>query len=266
MGFSSQLLPGEIIINDHTRQESFGSPEGFGTGYQGMFRSSQSRDELTIPFPKSLYVPRADWQGMIQEKQERKARKSDRIIQAGLKCKNQQQTFYCWGNAPTHLVEIARMAQNEPYEELSPASVCCPINNFVNQGGYGEDALRQLITHGAVPSRLWPSNAIDRRYYTQANMDVAKKYRVVKWYNVKPRNEEEYISCLLRDICVANGYNWQGHETCGIEAVWIDGAIATRNRNSWSMDWPSRGAGGWYILQGNRMLPDDSVAVCSVVA
>lgn len=258
--FSSALRPGEFIIDDSTPDHQLGIPDGMSTGYKGMFRSAQSAAAVTFEFPTELEIPEPDWQGWIQEKEERENRISDFCIRGALPCKDQAQTNFCWANAPTHCLEIINLIQNQPMVIFSPASVACPINGFRNQGGWGEDALQQIIKYGAVPVNYWPANAIDKRYYTQANKDIALKYRVTEWFRLIPRNKKQLISCLLRNIPVACGYNWQGHETTACDAVWVNGQIGTRNRNSWTMDWPTKNAGGWYILQGFKMLPDDAVA------
>jgi hypothetical protein len=260
----SALYPGEAIIDESVA--TIPTPENLSTGYQGMFRSAAAADELTVPFPDELLVPESDWQGWIEEQEERKTRVSDLVMQAGLPCKDQGQTNFCWANAPVHIMEITRLIQNQPMVLLSPASVACPINGFKNRGGWGEDALRQLISAGAVPVALWPANAISKQYDTQANRTLALDYRASEWWNLRPRNDKQLISCLLRRIPVACGYNWQGHETVAVEAVWKNGKIGTRNRNSWSMNWPSVGAGGWYILQGQKMSADDAVAIRSGTA
>lgn len=256
----SQMYPGEQIIDDATPVAAI-NPLGFATGYRGMFRSGQSADDVTSPFPQQLLIPQSDWQGWIEDQERSKSRLSDLAIQAGLICKNQEQTSLCWANAPTHLVELNRVVQNQAAVILSPASVAGPINGFRNEGGYGEDALKQLIHFGAVPVGHWPANAIDRRYYTAANKALALQYRCTEWWRLRPHNLQEHISCLLRRIPVAVGLGYWGHEVSDYEAVWVNGQIGVRFRNSWSEDWPSRGARGFSIRQGNKILADDAVCI-----
>jgi hypothetical protein len=263
---ASALYPNEIIYDDSTVEEAPITPDGMSTGYRGMFRSSQSVDELTTPFPDELLIPEADWQGWIEEQEERKTRVSDLVLQAGLPCKDQGQTNFCWANAPVHLLEVNRVMQGQPMVILSPASVACPINGFRNQGGWGEDALRQLINAGAVPTAFWPANAISKQYYTTANKTAALENRVIEWWNIKPRNKQQHISCLLRRWPVAVGLNYWGHEVPDYEAVWVNGQIGVRFRNSWTEDWPTVGAHGFSIRQGSKMLADDAVVIRSSVA
>lgn len=263
--FESALLPGELIIDDNSGDDVTCVPGDKSTGLKLGLRSTPFGQIKNAPaFPKELLIPRSEWQARIQEMEERKSRTSDLCIAAGLPCKDQSSTNFCWANAPVHCLEIVRLQQGQPMVILSPASVGGPIKHFKNVGGWGEEALEWIVEHGACPVDQWPANAIDDDYYTEANKATAKDYRVTEWWELTPRNTDELISCLLRRLPVACGYNWQGHETTAVDAVWKNGQIGTRNRNSWSMDWPSAGAGGWYILQGQKMLADD--AVCPRVA
>lgn len=262
----SLLYPGEQIFDDGTPDSRFVLPDAYQGGYRGMFSSQASADELTVPFPDELLIPEADWQGWIAEAEERQTRVSDLVTQAGLPCKDQGSTNFCWANAPVHLLEVTRVIQNQPMVILSPASVACPINGFKNQGGWGEEALRFLISDGAVPVAQWPANAISKQYYTDANKAIAKNYRATGWWNLRPRTLNQHISCLLRRIPVAVGLNYWAHEVSDYEAVWVNGKIGVRFRNSWTKDWPTAGAGGYSIRQGNKLLADDAVAVRSGTA
>jgi hypothetical protein len=255
------------IIDDSTPDSFFDQiPDDQSTGYKGMFRSQQSAEELTTPFPKELLIPRSDWQGWIEEMKERQSRLWDLITRSGIRCKNQGKTNFCWANAPVWLLMLWRLVQNQAPVNLSPASVACRINGFKNNGGWGEDALRFLIASGAVPSAYWPDNAIDRKYNTAENQKIAKSYRVDGWFILRPRSEEEQISCLLRRMPCAVGLNYWGHEVSDIGVDWINGQVAVEYINSWGFDWPTSGANGRSFRQGKRILADDIVTIRSGTA
>jgi len=258
---TSILLPGELILDDDTPDVAHAIPEGFGTGFMG--RGFEGYGDTAADFPPELLIPRSEWQARITEKEANGTQLSTLMIAAGLPCKNQQSTNYCWANAPTHCLEIIRVLQNEPMIILSPASVGGPSTNFRNVGGWGKTALQQIITDGAVPVDQWPANAIDKKYLTEANKTLALQYRVVDWINCIPRNLDQLISLLLRGIPVAIGLNWWGHEVTAYDALWLNGTIAVRFRNSWGMDW---GHLGFATLQGQKMYPDDAVAPVSALA
>lgn len=209
------------------------------------------------PLPPEWLIPRSEWQARIEEREARKARLSDIVDQAGLPCKDQQQTNYCWANATTHTLEIVRAVQGEPTVILSAASVGAPITGYRNQGGYGPAALEYLDANGAVPESAWPRNAIDPRYATDENLALALRYRVAAWIEAAPQTIDETVSLLLMDSPVAVGLGWWGHEVTYYDPLWLDGEIAILARNSWSMTWGDR---GYFTIQGRRMLPDDAVA------
>lgn len=265
MSFTSQLYPGEIIIDDGRLKPAV-KPKEFGRGldlsYKGPFNYAASAE----PFPREFLIPRSEWQERIKEMEEKKTRLSDLMNQAGLPCKNQERTNYCWINAPTHCVEMVRVIQNQPMVILSPASVGGPMTNFQNVGGWGGPGLAYVGNKGLVPVDKWPANAIDRSYWTEENKALALHYRQTKWFELEPRNLDELVSCLLHGLPVAGGYNWWAHEITNYDVVWLDGTVAIRIRNSWGMSWPSAGAMGYSILQGNRMLPDDQVAPVVAIA
>lgn len=255
---NSKLYPGEFVIDENSPDQLVKTPEGKSTGLRLGLRSTPfGQMHGSTAFPAELLIPRSDWQAWIQDAEQSQTRISDICLAAGLPCKDQGQTNYCWINAPTHCVEIIRVVQNQGMVILSPASAGGPIKKFRNDGGWGEEGLRWIVDHGLCPVDLWPANAISKSYYTEANRQVALNYRVTEWFELVPRNLDQLVSCLLRRIPVAVGYNWWGHEVTACDAVWMDGTVSIRIRNSWGMSWGSQGFG---ILSGNKMLPDDAVA------
>ena len=151
------------------------------------------------------------------------------------------------------------MKQNQPLVRLSPASVAAPIKRFANRGGWGRDAIRWLADRGAVPVGSWPANSREQKYYNDSNRELAKNYMVREWVECQPRNLSQMVSLLLRGIPLAAGYNWWGHEVTLTEAIWLDGEVAIRFRNSWG-NWGDYGFG---IVRGSKMLADDLVGPLS---
>lgn len=258
------IRPGEHVIDDGTTDSAV-----LLAGYRGLDLEMRqgygvsAYEGAAEYFPSSLIVPESDWQGIVQEKEQNKTRLSDLAVAAGLPCKDQQQTNYCWVNAATHVVEIVRMVQNQPMVLLSPASAGAQITRYRNRGGWGKEALDWISTHGLVPVDKWPANAIQQQYATTENIDLALRYRQSRWWVLDTTDMKQIISCLLRGYPVSVGYSWWRHQVTLYDAVWIDNAIGVRFRNSWGMGYGDKGFG---VLQGRRMHPDDATVPAVALA
>lgn len=251
------------VIDDSTPQRDLVHPANGGRGLELPPASERSYAGVAEPFPLELLIPRHEWQARIQERQARKARVWDMCDRYGVVVKDQQQTNLCWANAPVHCVEILGALQGQGYTPLSAASVAGPIKGYRNVGGWGREALEYIVANGVVPASAWPSNAISRSYYTDANRKAAAGYKADEWWVLDNRDLDQLVSCLLRGFPVAVGYNWWGHEVTATEALWVDGAVAIGIDNSWGQAWGTNGRG---VLQGNRMLPDDAVCARTISA
>lgn len=265
---SSILLPGERIIDDeiHSSPETrklIELPDGFSKGYEPWQRDVGFGAAGAAEFDLKL-IPKSEWEPRIKEMEEKSTRSSDMILRSGLPCKDQNGTNYCWINAPVYAIEERRVLEGQEMVILSPGSVGGPIKGYRNQGGWGLEGIKYIVTHGVCPvqvggTTLYPANQTSRPSASALTKieEERKKYKVLEWLELRPRNIEHLITCLLSRIPVAVGYNWWGHEVTACDAVWLDGEVAIRIRNSWSMSW---GTKGYSILRGSKMLPDDAVA------
>ena len=265
----SALYPGEKVYDDSNYTELLDSsmiPAGMSRGmiprdwdkhpHGGLGRGSGK-------FPKNRIIPRSEWTQRIAEMEKEKTRLSDLMLEMGLPCKDQNGTNYCWINAPVHCVEIILALQNQRDEAgslviLSPASCGAKIKNFRNSGGWGQEGLQYLREHGAVPTKLWPANAIQRQYDTEAAWQVAKRYKVTSWWDLTPRSFDEKMTLHFMRIPTADGYNWWRHEVTGYDPVVVSpGKYGARERNSWSMSYGDR---GFFVLAESKATPDDCCA------
>lgn len=211
---------------------------------------------VSLPLPT---IPRDEWTERIEAGERTKSRIPDLCDAAGLKVKNQEQTNYCWINAPVHCLEVLRVVQGEEYVELSPASCGAKIKGFRNVGGWGTEGVEFLTKSGAVPCSLWPANAIDRRYDTPEANSEREKYQVDEWWECRPRDFDELATCLLLNVPVAIGLSFWGHEVTAVALVKLDGRdqYGVMFDNSWGENWGDKGRG---VLTGSKMIPDDAIA------
>lgn len=282
--YYSQLSDKLVRINDHNFQKVVQYPvvngEIMGRGrIPAPPTFSSGLPPLSLPL-----IPPEEYDERIEEMERTKTTISHLCRHAKLPCKDQGRTNYCWINAPVHQIEIVRVVQGQPMVILSPASAGAPIKNFRNVGGWGTEGMRFLAEKGCCPVEKWPANAIDRRYYTEENRQLALQYRAEGWEELRPRSVPELFTCLLNRKPVGVGYNWWAHEVTACAVVILprslrpkrpfskephvveafealgDGKYALEIRNSWSMSWGDEGFG---LLEGSRLIPDDAVVLQS---
>jgi hypothetical protein len=267
-GYVSALEAGEFVIDDSTPLSTIGQicNDPVINGEQ-VSRGRLPRDynqepfgslPFAAPFPSDMLIPESEWDDRIKEMEATKTRLTDLCDQAGLTVLDQNGTNYCWINAPVHCVEVLRVANGQPLVRLSPASCGGPIKNYRNVGGWGTEGLKYIVSTGIVPQAQWPPNAITKSYDTAETRELRKQFKVTEWWDLRPRNMQELISCLLQRIPVAVGLNWWSHEVTYMDPVALGGGkYGARIDNSWSTSWGTNGRG---ILSGSKVLPDDAVA------
>lgn len=253
----SIIYPGEKIIDDNA-PSSLILPQGVTKGYEGMHRRGFASARFSA-MPDSLLIDRSEWRDRIESKQKEQSQLSDLIKYYKLDPKDQASTNYCWNTAPVGMFELVRSIMNQSKKEFSNASVGGPITGFKNVGGWGDDALDRMESHGVNESIDWPNNAINKKYYTAANQQKAMENRVADgWWKLEPNTIEQTASLVLQNIPVAVGYDWWGHEVYVCDLVYVNGEFCFRIRNSWG-DIPEFPY-GFGILKGRKMIPSDAVA------
>lgn len=260
-GYVSKLNPNEPLLDDnfdwHDSQTVDGETKGRGLKPRNYELIKYGSMPFATAFPSELLIDESEWDDRIQEMEKNKTRLSDKLDQAGVTVLDQRQTSFCWIFAPTHAVEVLRVVNGQPFVRLSPASAGCKIKNFRNEGGWGTEGLKYIIEHGLVPDSLWPMAAISRQYDTPAADAERSKYRVHEWWELKPRNLAEHMSCLLMNLPVAVGLNYWGHEVLDIDPVAFgNGKYGARFNNSWGLGFGDRGRA---VRTGSKLFADDAV-------
>lgn len=213
------------------------------------------------PFDLPL-IPRSEWDARIEEQEATKSSLHHLCKALKIPVKNQQQTNYCWINAPVFCVEVQRAFQGNSYVELSPASCGAIIKNYSNVGGWGTEGIEFIVQNGIAPASLWPCNAISRRYNTAEVQNERQKYRITEWFELQPNSFDELVSALLRNIPIAIGLSWWGHEVTALRAIKTGSrSYGIIIANSWGQDWEDDGFG---VLSENKGTPDDAIGPTSV--
>jgi hypothetical protein len=179
---------------------------------------------------------------------------------------NQNPLSFCWCFSAVEALMLIRAVQNLPFKRLSPSSVACPINNWVNAGGYIENALQYLVQHGVSSVEYVPEMTCDQRDFKRGWREDQANYRVTGWDDLEPRNPWQVITSLLLDEPVVVGLNWWEHALCY-------GFVIDKYPNLPANRWdrytigvlqsygPDYGNHGWFELEGNRWLPDQAYRV-----
>lgn len=216
------------------------------------FAGLEAAEEFNLPL-----IPRDQWRERIEEQERKGTHLRALCEQYGMAVLNQGSTNYCWINAPIWCAMVQRIAAGLPIIRLSPASVGAKIKGFRNNGGWGTEGLEYIAEHGAVPSDIWPPNAINRQYDNATSDAERPKYRVREWWDI-PRNFDKLATCLFSNTPVAIGLNWWRHEVTAMRVVSLGGGkFGIEIANSWGEGWSDNGYG---VLTESKGTPDDAVA------
>lgn len=254
-----------LLITDDNEEEHCG-PDVMVKGRLPC-KGWKPRDYATHPYggfgfaaPDDDLILRNEWASRIKDREASGASISAIATTAGVRVFHQGNTNYCWGNAPVKGLEILQVVAGQDHVPLSPASVCAIIKNYRNDGGWGTQAAQFLVEKGASTQKLWPANAIDKKYNTHEANAVRGRYQLKEWKDIPPRSFAHMATHLLRGRVVPIGVNWWGHEVLAVELVHLEGnKFGALVWNSWGEDWGENGLG---VLDEQHATPDDALAMC----
>ena len=211
------------------------------------------------PFEESGFpvIPRSEWRARCEEMVRLKSRVSDMVKFPSL---NQSQTHFCWANGVVHAMMIKRAEQGNPYIPLSPASVAAPINNYQNEGGWGEEAVKYAVKYGVARQSVWPANYYKNKQYLEAGLKDGANFKILEVWDGRSNNFDQLATlCLMRKPGPI-GLNWWGHLICFCDLVEIESNHwGIRIRNSWGENDGAKndhGFGGFRVLTEKKSLGD----------
>jgi hypothetical protein len=214
-------------------------------------------------------IPRSEWQARIQEQEARKSRISDILLSGDdgkpIPSLDQGPNGYCWGHSTGGCIQAVRAINGQPYVPLSCYMVCAIIKKGRNEGGWCGLSAKFMREIGICSQKTWPQGDRNTARDTPAVREEAAKYRVhEEWVDLSRDVYDQNLSmdmvvtCLLMNIPVAGDFNWWAHSVLLCDAVWVDGAIAIRFRNSWGDGYGNKGFG---VLQGSKAVTNGAVAI-----
>lgn len=229
---------------------------GMSCGYEE--RVTAYGEGVGDQMPADWLIPEVEWKERIQEREAKGWTNRALCELVGIEPLNQNGTNYCWANGVIQCMQIIRAQSGDPHRPLSPASVAAPIKGFRNVGGWGDQALDFIRANGCNYQDDWPANAIEKRYYTDANRQKAKANVVTEWIDIRPKNMAEQISLLLHGIPYAAARMKWSHLTCDVDAtISKKGQVVPMTFNSWGPTWGDKGYG---LMEGSWAPVDEGVA------
>jgi len=166
---------------------------------------------------------------------------------------NQDPTNYCWTYGTVHAYMVERLLMGEPFVRMSPYSVACIVKNFSNIGGWGSQALQQMVKEGVASEEFWPQekpgmssserrtanmNAIrNGRQYLAGSRANAAMHKIIEYNDLPSRSIAHKMAYLCVPHPIASGYNRIGHERCTVAGVVLsNGGLGFADLDSYTDD------------------------------
>jgi hypothetical protein len=276
------LRPGELVINDSTptdlymeplvggERKSHGCvPRNWRTHPAGCYASAPL---TAIDMP---LIPRSEWSARLRDKVATKSLLSDIRLTGNneqiIPSLDQDGKGFCWAHSSTSAIMMLRAVANLPYVGLSAYAIACIIKSYRDEGGWGAESM-DFVTQRGVPSEaFWPMQSMSRSNDKPETWANAALHKVTEgWVDMASAQYDRNLTfdqvgtLLLCNIPVVVDFSWWSHSVCAIDLVEISsGSFGLRILNSWGDGWSDHGMG---VLEGNRAIPDGSVAPRVTVA
>lgn len=228
-------------------------------------RGYSGRDYIAHPFGSMRWganpfklIPEREWKDRIEEGHRKKIFPIYHQIEKKVPILNQKRLPYCWAYAVAGAVQSVRATHGLPTKHLSATSFAAPGKNYREEGGWTGEAIEYADDYGIATVETWPEAVNDRRYFNESR-EEAKLHNVGQWFELRPKNFNEVMTCLLMGLPVCVGLLWWGHAVFYSAPVW-DGGPGVIVDNSWGSNWED---GGRTVLMRQKATPDEANVVSS---
>ncbi len=178
---------------------------------------------------------------------------------------SQERTNYCWmfGTVAGVMNRYAAMDGVAPL--LSPAGPACQGKAYVNEGGWGEEAVGYIDQFGIPTQDVWPNCSFNEKLPSRPSVKISSSLHNVVQYEIMGNYDFDGVMsallCPYNSSPVTLGLSWWGHLVLGLQAVRYSGEWGIVFVNSWDYDW---GDGGYGVLLGEKANPTEAVVIKSI--
>jgi hypothetical protein len=211
-------------------------------------------------------IPRKEWPARLAALKKANAGVMP-LTYGEVPCSDQNGLGYCWVHSAKNSAQTQWYTMGMGIYELSAVSVGGPLTNYQNEGGWPADAVRFIQQTGAVGTKYWPENALNRSYASKPEVKADYPRHMISSVIADLGSTGDiFAECvtvnLLGGTCAVS-FDWWGHAIIMV-GVDIDsnGKVYGIFRNSWGADY---GDNGFFKMPeghgSQRGTPDDAQAV-----
>lgn len=249
------------IIDDSNYRQYAADPDTKSLrGYQG--RNYERHPYGSMPWgsfsSRFGTIPRSEWKERIEEGHRKKTFPIYHQLAKKVPILNQKRLPYCWVYAVTGAIQSVRAMHGLPTKHLSATSAGAPGKNYREEGGWTGEAIRYILEYGLATIDTWPEAVNDRRYFRPSREEAAN-YNIGQWLELRPKNFDELMTCLLMNFPVCVGLLWWGHAVFYSAPVW-EGGPGVIVDNSWDVTWENNGRS---VLMEGKANADEANVVTS---
>lgn len=267
----STLYRGETVFDDSNYRSLVGDGRRVWGGGEVRYLAREAPPVgmgfggFAAPFSASNFpiIDKSDWDAMIDEQIEKKARVSDSIDFPAF---DQDGLPTCWAICTAQCYSIFRRCLGLPHVQMSGCSLAVPISGG-HRGGWEGDSMRMAIEQGIASTAVWPENNTQRSLHS--NPDVAAdrlRHKVKLWLEMN--NDAEWATACLKKLPGVFAYNWMSHCMTTCDLVRIEaGSYGYRVRNTWRDSWGAKnelGFGGFAVYRMGRGTPDSGMIMSDI--